>query len=272
MLSHTFMGYVALWVLWGNTLLVGLAAATQALALLSRANRMSRSLLPARVVGSSPVARVSVEQVGRHAAGGAPGIVWHDRSYASEALPGELEIEGHGVVHVEPHAAAVWVEAEELAARAACPNAAAFDEAFAAARKIKGSVRTVEVTLDPGRSVWVQGEVVTVGGVQRLAPLAGELGFFTVHPRRYAAQRARFVFSVFLPGILLGAAVPTLLALHAPVFETLTGKVGALLALVFFLLVLPAGTAVRDYLRDPSRRILRGRWARPEDAAQTAVA
>jgi hypothetical protein len=35
---------------------------------------------------------------------------------------------------------------------------------------------------------------------------------------------------------------------------------------VFFLLVLPAGTAVRDLVRVPSERILRGRWDEPRAA------
>ncbi len=83
-------------------------------------------------------------------------------------------------------------------------------------------------------------------------------------------RRARFVRFVFVPAILAGAAGCTALALTQPVFESVASKLGGLLGLVFFLVVLPAGTAIRDFMREPSRRFVRGVWedpAVPEDAS-----
>jgi hypothetical protein len=62
-------------------------------------------------------------------------------------------------------------------------------------------------------------------------------------------------------GVLAVAGACTAVALTPPAFGTIS-KIGAALCLAFFLLVQPAGTAVREAVRAPSRALLRGRWSR----------
>ncbi|HZO12649.1 MAG TPA: hypothetical protein VFB62_05315, partial [Polyangiaceae bacterium] len=59
----------------------------------------------------------------------------------------------------------------------------------------------------------------------------------------------------------------TYLALYPPIFGTVS-IVGGALGLVFFLLVQPAGTAIRDAVRVPSVAQLRGSWVRPKSEGQ----
>ena len=51
------------------------------------------------------------------------------------------------------------------------------------------------------------------------------------------------------------------MALWPPVFG-LVSTLGGALCLAFFLIVQPAGTALRDAVRVPSRAIVRGQWKR----------
>jgi hypothetical protein len=73
-----------------------------------------------------------------------------------------------------------------------------------------------------------------------------------------------------VPGVVVGAAVCTIVAMHQPVFDSLVSKIGGLLGFIYFLLVLPAGTMVRDWMREPHERIVRGKWVAPTSSAAEA--
>lgn len=284
MLSRELMGYVALWILWGNTLLVALAAAKRAIHLLARASWLGEVKPEDGEVGvlrgtvtSETLAELSVEQNGRHAAGGAPTIVWHDRGARSQVAGGEVELADGTKVEVVAceRGAEVWLPVEAVQRAAACPDDASFDAAYAAARRVKGFARSVVVPVARGARVQLAGKLSRRpdGGLQ-VGPAHGRLLVATIDPARWARERAFAVLCGFIPAILAGAAACTALALREPVFESLASKAGGLLGFVFFLLVLPAGTAVRDFMREPHQRFVRGKWtgSRAESAAAAPAA
>lgn len=281
MLSNEIMGYVALWILWGNTLLVALAALKRAGALSRQATRLTRAkgapsagserLFSAAILDHAGprLAAYLVDQLGRHGAGSARSIRWHDRGARSELGAGIVEAEGKRV-RVEAADADVWMGADEVDVAAACPSRAAFEEAYPSAKKTRGIDRELAVELKAGRRAWFFGRLDEKDGALVLAaPAEGRILVSAMDPVVWLVRRARFVQLVFVPGIFAGAAGCTVLALTQPVFESVASKLGGLLGLVFFLVVLPAGTAVRDFLREPSQRFVRGVWEDPaaRDAA-----
>jgi hypothetical protein len=246
-LSNPVMGVLALAILWVNTLLVSADVARQARALLRRRGAMR----PARGrVTRGALAVRRVEQVGR--AGSAEGtILFHDRGASGEVLGGTLEQEGGEEIEVEASPSAeVWLTAAELERAAACASAEAFDDAYASARKARGFSRTVTATVGAGQEVFVvRGE----GGALLVA---------TMDPRGLLARKAALA-AAFIAGALVLAAGCTAVALWPPVFGTVS-TLGGALCLGFFLLVQPAGTALRDAVLVPSLAPLRGRWTRAE--------
>jgi hypothetical protein len=147
-----------------------------------------------------------------------------------------------------------------VAAAGACPSAARFDEAYTHARKARGYSRTVEAMVREGAEVWL------AGGDEAIAPAL----LSTVDPRSWARSRVALI-AAFAAGEIAVAAGCTALALVPPVFGTVS-TIGAALCLLFFLLVQPAGTAVRGAVRPPSRAIARGRWERRGLAGSAPVA
>jgi len=270
-LTRELMGYAALWVLWGNTLLVALAAGKQAFALLARANALRAGRVYGRVVGPEPIAEVCVDQIGRQGAGSSPSVVWHDQTYRSRILGGAIEIEGKGVARVAAADAIVWVDPAQVLEAARCPDSATFNQVHQAARKVKGHARTIVAEVPAGAFVSVRGELRGEGESLEIV-LAEPAALFAIDPLRFAGEKSRIVLAYFIPGIILGAAICTIVALHEPVFDSLVSKLGALAAFVFFLLVLPAGTAVRDWLREPHERIVRGKWVAPKPAVNASLA
>lgn len=269
MLTREIMGYVALWVLWGNTLLVAIAAAKQAFALLARANQLRARRVVGRVVGG-PIAELAVDQIGRQGSGRAPSVLWHDKTYRGRILGGRVEIEGKGTARLSPaDDAVVWVEPSRMQEAARCPSASAFGDTHEAARKVKGAARSVVVPVSAGEIVSVPGELRGEGDDLEIV-MTGKPTVLAIDPLRFAADKSRIVLAYFVPGVVLGAAVCTIIALHQPVFDSLVSKLGGLLAFIYFLLVLPAGTMVRDWMREPHERILRGKWTAP--AASVAEA
>ncbi len=283
MLTPEIMGLVALWVLWGNTILVALAALKRARALSRRAARVagarrspeagSDCYLEGRVaeVLGDHLAAFSVDQLGRAAAGKAPAILWHDKSYRSEVAGGRVDVAGASV-HLEAGAPAeVWLGADEADAAADCADRASFEAAFTDAKKTRGAARTVTAALGRERRVFLFGRVSAKDGrLVFTAPEGGRLLVAALDPVVWLRRRARFARWIVVPAMVLGAAACTALALQPPVFEGVVSRVGGLLGLVFFLLVLPAGTSLRDFLRVPSERIVRGRWEVPPSAAAEA--
>ena len=270
MLTHAWMGAVALFVLWGNTLLVGLAAVRNLAslrALVRGANPLDvASLSPGTHVGwfraraAEPCGVHVIHQLGRLGAG--LSIIWHDkrtesRSCDSKLTVGELEL----LVPARSEHVAVWPEADAIRAAAVCPSGSEFDLAAAGARKPKGFERPVEIPLSG--DVFVLG-TVRVGDKIELAPSADRpLVFSAFDPQEFVAQRTKVVVFLFLPAITLLAAGCTWLAMSPPVFESWLSKLGGLLGFIFFLLVLPAGTRLRDFLLPPHRQFLRGAWTDP---------
>ena len=253
----------ALAILWVNALLVAADAGQQARALLRRrgdmralgAGERGAGLVRGRAVGGA-LAVHRVEQIGR--AGAIEGtILFHDRAACGEILGGALAAPGGGALTVEAVAVAeVWLTPGELARAAACASDAAFDEAEAHARKARGFSRTVNATVGAGAEVFVLGELRGAGEGRVMSPTL----VATMDPRALLARKAALA-AAFLTGELVLAAACTAVALWPPVFGRIS-TVGGVLCLGFFLLVQPAGKALRDALQTPSRAPVRGRWTR----------
>jgi hypothetical protein len=282
MLSNEIMGLLAGGVLWVTTLLVAAAAWQQARALLRRraalrplAGGVGVGLVRGRV-SSGVIAVQRLEQVGR-AAEGREAILFHDKVAGGSVLGGAIAVEGgaavegavamegavavQGGVTVEACAEAeVWVTAREIAEAACCPSAAAFAEALAAARRTRGFSRTIAVEVAEGREVFVYGRVEERDGGRWIGPAADGMLVATMDPRALLARKAMLAVA-FIAGEIALAAACTAVALQPPVFGRVSTMGGAA-SLMFFLLVQPAGTALRDALLVPSRAFVRGRWKR----------
>ncbi len=276
MLTREVMGVFALGVLWLNTLLVVLAALGRARDLLARRAAMKLlddkdptgyGVLTGRIetAGAEPPAELAIEQVGRHAAGAKRAIIWHDRSHASSIRGGALVV-GDAKLPVEAASelsAEVWLEPTAVVAAARCESDAAFDATYPAAKKARGSARTVRATIETGVKVWLVGEARPTDDGVILGPgAAGPLVIATFDPRAWLASRATWLV-LFAPIAIALCAGCTAVALWEPVFDSPVSKVGGLLCFVYFLLVLPAGTRMRDATALPSVRALRGRWDAP---------
>jgi hypothetical protein len=285
MLTYEIMGWVALWILWGNTALVAFAAAKRAFALLGRARTLGAldgttdgtgSLTGTIASGDGPageLAELEVEQVGRVGAGSGTRVLFHDRAHRSKVFGGELELEGGKRVRVLPSARAeVWADEDEVRRAAECPSAATFDEAVGAARKARGFTNLVRVAFEPGRRVTVAGRLhARAGALELVAPPGAAIVVSASAPSPQLYRRAVVVLAGFIPAIFAVAGVATHLALTAPLFESPLGKLGAALGVAHFLLVLPAGTAIRDFMRLPSERFVRGAWEAPKASTQNAL-
>jgi hypothetical protein len=281
MLTNERMGYLALGILWLNSGLVAAAAVRQAAALWHRARwwiacdpiEGATGRFRGRIV-QGPAAVLVVEQLGRFGATQEKSIVWHDRGARSEVLGGAVELDGGAQAQLVPTSSAeVWIDDTEVERAARCPDASTFAATWDRARQPKGVAREVRVVLEAGRSIEIVGTLRRRGDTLTLvAP--GEAGsgaplvVSTLDGARWLRRRALAVLLGFVPAVIAGAALCTALALTAPIFESWPSKLGGLAGLGFFLAVLPAGTAVRDAIRVPSRRELGGRWRAPRgDAA-----
>lgn len=272
MLTREWMGVLALFILWGNTVLVALAALKNLheLRAFLRGGRELRvgTLPPGEHEGlfraELPAGKAFhlIEQVGRVGAGAEPSIVWHDRRAVSRLLPCAAQTDDRELALAGP--AAVWPSAEALAAAARCSSSSEFEQALAVAKRPRGYDRPVEVTVSG--EVWIVARVRVEGGA--LAASGDEtlpLVVSAEDPRVIVGRKTAFVYGAFLPAIFGLAAGCTWLALWPTVFDSWVSKIGALLGLVFFLLVLPAGTRLRDFLLPPHKGFLRGVWTLPPE-------
>jgi hypothetical protein len=283
MLSREIMGYLALAVLWVNTLLIAAAAFKELAALLERRNLLrppdpesplSYALLKARVLrGDGPdgaFASLRIEQLGRSA--GDPdrrrAILFSDRNTISEIFGGAVHIEGapsdeEAQIAPASEAAEIWLSESAMRAAAACPSPDRFDAAYDDARKARGFARTVETIIPPETPIWIAGDILRPhAGALRVAPSrARGLLISTLDPRPLLTRKIALSLAAIL-AILAGAAACTALALTRPYFGTLS-TIGGALSLAYFLLVQPAGTALRDAVRLPHRAPLRGEWTSP---------
>lgn len=272
MLSRELMGILALGILWVNTLLV-MGAAWREVAALRARGRLLRPLPPGEPgaglvegeVVSAPggvFASHEVDQVGRQASDDRDrrAITFSDRAFRGAVMggavrAGEVEI----AVPAAPDAE-VWVAPATLAACAACPGEEGFASAYDDARKARGFSRTVTAPVACGDRIWIAGEARRgEDGRMSIHAIEGaKLLVSAVDPRAVCARYTRLL-ALFLIGVPAAAALCTALALYPPHFG-LVSTVGGALALAYFLLVQPAGTAVRDAVLLPHRRFLRGSW------------
>jgi hypothetical protein len=270
-LPYPLMGALALAIVWVNALLIA-AAALKELGPIGRWRRAAeRGMLRGEVVrglgpnGAFAVRRV--EQVGR--ATDADEIVFADKKYASEIFGGTVKLEGGKEIEIasvpeaipspidlEDGAIEVWPSDATIDAATRRPDDGAFDVALGAAKKARGFGRTVELTIGASDVVYVVVEDNELGGAPRL--VASE------DPGRWAAKKRAIVLG-FITAELAAAGVATAVALVPPAFG-LVSKLGGALCLGYFLGVQPIGTLVRDAVRSPARRALRGRWARAKTA------
>lgn len=277
MLTREIMGALALGILWVNTLLI--AAAAWKLAAQHRAARRAlrpvspgeggTGLFQAEVEeGDGPdgeLARYELEQVGR-AGGEVRGrrtVHFSDRAFAAVVLGGVVSVEG-AQVRVSAGEGEVWPARAQVDAAAACAGRAGFDRAHDEARKARGHVRKVTVEVRAGQKVWLAGELRRSGDDVELVP-GRELGLLVsvIDPRAWLQQASLLALGFALAEILVAAAI-TALALVPPLFDGWPSKLGGLLGLAFFLGVQPLGTAVRDAVRTPNQRYVRGRWIEPD--------
>ena len=248
MLSHTMMGVLALGILWVNTLLVAAAALGRARELRGLRQRLSSGGVFHGKLASGAASLV-VEQVGRQGSGATPTVVWHDRSHACRIDAVVERSSGDAVVIDGTEEPMVWLDSGAVRA-AALPGPDAFDRVFEEARKAKGSARTLEVSVTQEAEVWASRAPALIA---------------TIDPIGWCRKREAVLSIGFVPAIVILAAGVTALTLYPPVFGTVS-TVGGALGLAFFLLVLPAGTAMRDWARAPHERFVRGRWSRPTTA------
>jgi hypothetical protein len=284
MLSKELMGVLALAILWVNTLLIAAAAWKEIAALTGRRRRLvpvsgdaGVGLVRARVTkGAGPGGALAVqriEQLGRAATrddGGRRVIHFADRSAVGEVFGGTVtRDDGDVEIVVEADASAeVWVSATTLAANGACASDEAFDRAFADAKKAKGYVRAVEGAALG--EVYLFGQLRPMGkGLALAAAKPGGLLVATFDPRPWIDRKIALA-TLFIAFDLALSAACTAVALWPPRFG-LVSTLGGAACLGFFLTAQPAGTALREALRLPSRAWLRGRWIRSAPVQEAAA-
>lgn len=281
MLSREIMGLLALGIVWINTLLIIGAAFKDIGSLFDRI----RSLVPWKPGKSGPalifgcvaegqgpgesIAAHGIEQTGRSAERAKKKtIIFSDRSFASTVHGGTVvpADSSEHAIHIEAlnQDAHVWVPSAELHRQGACPPPEQFDRVYEEARKAKGHLRTIEARITKGQSVWIAGQLEYISNNSNklyLRPLAAHgLLISTLDPRREI--RRRIALSLASIALMLAAAAGvTLLALTRPYFGPVSTAGGAL-GLAYFLLVQPAGTALKNFIRLPDIAFVRGAWHR----------
>lgn len=279
MLTKEIMGLLGLGIVWINTLLI-IAAAFKDITSLFHRMAFFHSWKPGQtgpvlLRGSiqsgqgedGSVAAHRIEQIGRSSADpGKKAIIFSDRSFASTVSGGVFVPADHPehpiFIAPQERGAEVWVPQSGLEQEARCPSLQHFDEAYEAARKAKGYPRTVEARIGAGHSVWIAGNIDQNESKQpTLSPSGqGALLISALNPR--TELRRRIALSALAIVLIFGAAAgASVLALSKPYFGTLS-TVGGGLCLIYFLLVQPAGTALRAHIRLPHLAFLRGSWSR----------
>lgn len=271
MLSREIMGVLALGILWVNTLLIIGAAFKQASALSALKRQLTRArgrgALWRGIVRTAPLAVLRVEQVGRATTGSGPEqIEFTDAGQKAEWAGGRVErADGESFAAHDENEVDVWFDERRRAEATEAGSESSFSDAWEEARKHAGYRRTISLKIGEGESVWVWAEAK--GG--KLHSSSGKrIVLSTVEPIAVVARcRWRlWAFAGMAPWVAAGL---TALVLTRPYFEGLS-LVGGICCVVFFLLVQPAGTAVRDAARLPSAQPIAGRWRRPTDETVTA--
>lgn len=275
-LPYEILGLFVLGVLWVNTLLIAFAAAKHLgeLAALSRRfvplgpDQEGIGLVSGRVVrgdgDGDALAAHLVEQVGRLTRDAEPTLLFADRRARGTSFGGAIEVGGQTleVRKAEGPGVEVWLDRGALAAASRFSSAAAFDAALPDAKKARGAIREVRAPIAVGSVVHAVGALRRGEGGLRLEPdEGGSLLVSTFDPRSFCAKKAALVWLFIVVTLALCAGI-TALALREPIVS-LSSKLGGVLGLAFFLLVQPAGTALRDAVLPPSRAPLGGIEKRP---------
>ncbi len=241
------MGVLALGILWLNTLLIAAAALTQRRALgelaqsLARAQRdgalVRGTVTEGRGEGGAIVTR-TVSQVGRAMTVSGP-----DRILLTESIA-QHEVHG-GTIGAEPIAEGETIERVWLAPDVPLKRALDdFDDAFRRASTTRGLTTSASASVREGEPIWFQrGQILS-----------------TVDPLRTVATKRRGLLFFAIAAVLLGGAI-TAAILWPPVFGPLSTAGGAV-ALLFFLLVQPAGVKVRNWARLPDEQPRSDVWQR----------
>ncbi len=272
-LTRELMGGLTLAILWVNTLLIAAVALKQAFSHLKTRARCAPippgeggiGLVSGRITeGAGPsgsLARYELDQLGRAGAleGGHRTIHFSDRASRGVVHGGAVETEGaKEALAVLPSAAPVWPAATDVERCFGCTDDLLFARVFEEARKAKGHARTVSVGLDVGAQVWALGEKRRgESGWVLTVPSDGFVS--AIDPRSWFLSKALVSIAFALIETAIAAGI-TFLVLTPPVFDGWPSKIGGALGLGFFLAVQPLGTTVRDFLKEPSRAIVRGKW------------
>lgn len=282
MLSYEFMGVLALWVLWINTALIAGAAALDLRRLrrpyggYRRLEAGSEGLGVVRGVveaAGAPLARLTVARTGRLADGPKLTIQFGAQAPSSTLCGGAVRV-GERALRLDPGPSRVWLEPREIEAALGRYTEAELAEAEAQARRRKGYRQTAALDVAAGREVFVAGRFAggpEPGDWRVLADDETPVLISTIDPARFVArQTVRTV--AFVAGMFAVLAGITGLALTEPLFGPVS-KLGGVLGLAYFLLVLPAATALRERTRTPDTRSYFGLWKaeRPSPLAPGAV-
>ncbi len=274
-LTREIMGLFALGVLWLNAGLV-VAVALRQLGNLRALGRRFRDaarrgeLVSGTVESPGRFAVRRITQMGRAITSKGPDrILFTDGPQSFEVIGGRVAT-GEGVVEVAPAPpvqSEVWVGKARSDETLSCSGAAEFERAWKPANTFKGFARDAEIEVVQGDRVWVLGRLRD-GRVE--ATESEPLLVSMLDPVALCDARARLIIA-FVIGAGLALAGVTALALWPPVFGWVS-TLGGALGLVYFLAVQPLGTAVRDAVKTPARRMVGALWARPAQAASRAAA
>ncbi len=265
MLSREIMRLLALGVLWVNSALVLAVALRQlgnvrALRRLLRERRARGELVEGVVEGEGVFAVRRIAQIGRAKTTKGPDrILFTDGLQSFEVLGGALKTEA-GTIEVaaaQPAESEVWIDPPRAREATACPSAAEFESAWKPASTFKGFAREVALEVRSGDRVWVSG----ARDGDRVGPLAdAPLLVSMLDPIAWCDSRARLLVAFLFAGTLALALV-TGVALWPPHFG-LVSTAGGVLCVAYFLAIQPIGTAVRDAVKTPARRLVGAEWAR----------
>lgn len=274
MLSQEVMGWLALGILWINTLLIVAATSARASGVARRLSQLR--LLPSGQAGTGValleltgatrgdgvVAAWCLQQVGRFATHKGPRILFNDMHRTSECHGGMARWGTRSITLPAALTCEVWPDVEQVRRAAQCPDAETFDVAFPVSKQARAFQRTVRVPLRVGDRVWVAGVFVEdAGGVSVESLPDAPVVVAQVDPARWCRGRLFALYGAQL-GIILGAAACTALAASPPLWGTVS-TLGGVLCLAFFVLVQPLGTRLRDFAKLPHERVVRGEWRRP---------
>jgi hypothetical protein len=267
MSTQEIMAVVALGVLWLNSGLVLAVASKQ----LGNVLRLKRMLAVAREKGelvhgtavrkSGAFAVRRIEMIGRAITTRGPErILFTDGPQSFEIAGGKLKTDAGevAVAAAKGEQAELWTDQAREADSVRCGSGREFDAAYEAASTFKGFAHEVSIEARGGDHVWVFG---TRRG-DRIEPRPnGPLLVSTLDPIAYLNGRALLIAGFVAVALVLLAAI-TALAVVPPPFG-LISTIGAALGLAYFLAIQPLGTALRDAVKTPARKLVGALWERP---------